>query len=92
MHAVNTLSFAAEAFVFIYLGMSVLSLSDATADFSFWFAVVTFFSALLARGASILLPTLLVWLARCCRPLSVSWKHLMMIWYSGMIKGKLWPL
>ena len=81
------MSFAAEAFVFIYLGMSVLSLSDEDVEFSFWFALATLFSAIIARGVSILVPTLIIWLLRCCKPLNVSWKYLLMIWYSGMIKG-----
>ena len=67
--------------------MSVLSLSDEDVEFSFWFALATLFSAIIARGVSILVPTLIVWLLRCCKPLNVSWKYLLMIWYSGMIKG-----
>ena len=87
MLAISTMGSAAEAFVFVYLGMSVLSLGDGNVEFSFLFAIVTFFSALIARGVSILLPTMFVWLFSCCKKLTVSWKHLLMIWYAGMIKG-----
>lgn len=54
----------AEAFTFLYLGLSVFSLGD---NWSVIFMISMAIAMMIARAASIFISTLLIYLVQCCK-------------------------
>ena len=82
---VNLLSHAAEAFVFIYLGVTIWDISHDQFSPSFTFAVMV--GGVVARAASVTIPMILLYTCQGFTPLKLDRKQLLMIWFSGIIRG-----
>lgn len=82
--AVDTLGHAAEAFLFTYLGLSLIGISEE--KFSGWFTAGVMLAGVLARACAIFIPIGLLMLCRKCKA-GLSFKQLATIWFSGIIRG-----
>jgi NhaP-type Na+/H+ or K+/H+ antiporter len=84
--AIETLGHAAEAFVFTYLGLCVYGIEKE--KFSWGFTLVLLVSCIIARAAGVFIPAFIVGLCRRFN-VRVSLKQLVLIWFSGIIRGNL---
>lgn len=82
--SISTFGFAAEAFLFTYLGLSIFSTESSTFSLSFTFLIII--AAVLSRFASIFISIAIYALFRRC-VIDVDCKQLMLIWFSGLIRG-----
>ncbi len=79
--AIQTLSNVAEAFLFTYLGFSLISISSNNYSFSFLFILIVI--TLIARLLSVAVPLTLLWLCKY----RVQFKTIVFVWYGGLIRG-----
>ena len=82
--AIETIGHAAEAFVFTYLGLGIYGMQSQKFSLLFMFAVL--FSCIFARAMGVFLPSLCVGLCGFLN-LRISMKQLLLIWFSGSIRG-----
>jgi solute carrier family 9 (sodium/hydrogen exchanger), member 8 len=80
----ETIGYLAEAFVFTYLGFSIIYLKYE--NFYLSFTVGMFLLTALARFISIFALKLILLLIR--RNDAIEFREILMIWYGGLIKGK----
>lgn len=83
--AIETIGHAAEAFVFTYLGLGIYGMEQE--KFSTWFMFAVLFSCVFARAVGVFLPSLFVGICRYF-DMRISMKQLLIIWFSGSIRGK----
>jgi len=81
---ISTMAFAAEAFLFTYLGMSIFSTESSTFSLSFTFLIII--AAVLSRFASVFVSIALYALSMKCI-IDINCKQLILIWFSGLIRG-----
>ena len=83
----KTTGFIAEAFVFGYLGMITCTLAETKVDilFSIW----VFFMSMIGRAATLIFPIIIVYIVKRGDMHGMTCKYLTMLWYAGLIKGKL---
>jgi len=79
--AIQTLSNASEALLFIYLGFSLISTSSN--NYSFSFLLILMIITLIARFFSVAIPMIILYFMRY----RVNFKTLIFVWYGGLIKG-----
>lgn len=82
--AIETIGHAAEAFVFTYLGLSIFSIEQQYYNLPFTISLLL--ACMIARAAGVLIPALIIGVYNCFR-LRINKKQLMLIWYSGTIRG-----
>jgi NhaP-type Na+/H+ or K+/H+ antiporter len=81
---ISTMSFAAEAFLFTYLGMSIFSTESSTFSLTFTFLIII--AAVVSRFASVFISIAIYALFKRC-VIEINCKQLMLIWFSGLIRG-----
>ena len=82
--AINTLGHAAEAFLFIYLGIGIYTTDQETFDLGFTMWII--FAGFIARAASVFIPLgIFAWVKKF--RISINFKQMMIIWFSGLIRG-----
>lgn len=81
---VSTLGYAAEAFLFVYLGQTIFSIDSES--FSLSFAIYLIFAGMIARAAAVFIPIALYSLCKMCL-ISINLRQLVIVWYSGLIRG-----
>jgi NhaP-type Na+/H+ or K+/H+ antiporter len=81
---ISTMSFAAEAFLFTYLGMSIFSTESSTFSLTFTFLIIL--AAVISRFASVFISIAIYALFKRC-VIEIDCKQLMLIWFSGLIRG-----
>ena len=82
--AVETLGHGAEAFLFMYMGLTLFSIEENQISLEFSFFVL--FATFIARGIAIAIPYLIA--TKCIgimKPLDLN--QIMIIWFSGLVKG-----
>ncbi|CDW89237.1 sodium hydrogen exchanger [Stylonychia lemnae] len=79
--AIQTISSCCEAFLFAYLGFSVISISNDNCSFQFILELLLI--TLVARFLSVFIPLSLLWILNY----SVNFKTAVFIWYGGLIRG-----
>jgi len=82
--AIETIGHGAEAFVFTYLGLSVYGIEESRFSSSFTLALI--FSGIVARAVGVFVPAFIVGLSKCFH-IGISMKQLVLIWFSGIIRG-----
>lgn len=82
----DTLNFIAEAFAFIYLGISGFQVMHLIKNINFHpiMIVCTVFSLAIVRVISVALPT---FLTLCNRKIRLGNPEIAMIWYGGLARG-----
>jgi len=82
-HVLHMLAFLAENFVFIYLGLSVFTVSLEASQFEWNFGLIalSMVSILVARALSVF-P--LIALANCGRKRKIPWREQFVIWFAGL--------
>lgn len=81
---ISTMSFAAEAFLFTYLGMSIFSTESSSFSLTFTFLIIL--AAVISRFASVFISIAIYALFKRC-VIEINCKQLMLIWFSGLIRG-----
>ena len=81
---INTLGHAAEAFLFIYLGIGIYSTDQETFNMKLTMLIIA--GGFVARAASVFIP-LGIYAAVKKWKLSINIKQLTIIWFSGLIRG-----
>ena len=82
--SISTFAYAAEAFLFAYLGLSIFSTDSSTFSLNFTFAII--FAAVLSRLGSVFISIAIYALCKRC-VIDINFKQLMLIWFSGLIRG-----
>lgn len=82
--ALSTFAYAAEAFLFAYLGLSIFSTDSSTFSLNFTFLIII--AAVLSRFGSIFLSIAVYALFKRC-VIDLDCKQLLLIWFSGLIRG-----
>ena len=82
--AISTFGFAAEAFLFTYLGLSIFSTESSSFSLSFTFYIII--AAVFSRFGSIFISIAIYALFKRWA-IDVSWKQLTLIFFSGLIRG-----
>mmetsp|Transcript_11140 Transcript_11140/g.12536 ORF Transcript_11140/g.12536 Transcript_11140/m.12536 type:complete len:336 (-) Transcript_11140:167-1174(-) len=82
--AINTLGHAAEAFLFIYLGIGIYTTDQETFNMSFTLLIIL--GGFIARAASVFIPLGIYAAFKKCR-LTINFKQMLIIWFSGLIRG-----
>jgi len=82
--AFDAVSYLAENFVFIYLGITIVNFQSDNIRIIFTIAMI--FSVFLARAFSIFLPPVLYYIVTR-KDISLTLKELKVIWYSGLVRG-----
>ena len=81
---INTLGHAAEAFLFIYLGIGIYSTDQRTFNMKLTMLIIA--GGFVARAASVFIPLGIYAAVKKCK-ISISFKQLVIIWFSGLIRG-----
>ena len=84
MISINTLGYATEAFLFIYLGLGVFSMDQET--FNLTFIILTILGGFVARALAVFIPIGIYAAFKKCK-ISLNLKQLLIIWFSGLIRG-----
>lgn len=79
--SIQTISSVAEAFIYVYLGFSVVTISSNNYSFSFLFILLVI--TLIARFFSVAIPMTILWLCKY----KIQWKTSIFVWYGGLIRG-----
>lgn len=82
--AINTLGHAAEAFLFIYLGIGIYTTDQET--FNINLTLLITFGGLIGRAASVFIPIGIFAIFKKCK-ISINFKQMLIIWFSGLIRG-----
>lgn len=87
--AINTLGHAAEAFLFIYLGIGIYTTDQETFRLDFTLYIIC--GGFIARAAAVFIPLgIFVLIKKCSKKSSegmLSVKQMLIIWFSGLIRG-----
>lgn len=81
---INTLGHAAEAFLFIYLGIGIYSTDQET--FNMKLTMLIIIGGFFARAASVFIPLGIFAAVKKCK-ISINIKQLLIVWFSGLIRG-----
>ena len=82
--AINTLGHAAEAFLFIYLGIGIYTTDQETFNLQLTLLIVA--GGFIGRAAAVFIP--LGIFAACKKfKISINFKQMLIIWFSGLIRG-----
>lgn len=85
--AINTLGHSTEAFLFIYLGLSLFTIDQT----SFYLPMIVYIiiGSAIARAFAVFIPLGLYILINRCRgkKVTLSFKQMLIIWFSGLIRG-----
>lgn len=81
---INTLGHAAEAFLFIYLGIGIYTTDQETFNFNFTLLIIV--AGFIARAAAVFIP---LGIFACVKKfkISINFKQMLIIWFSGLIRG-----
>ena len=82
--SVQTIGSAAEAFLFVYMGLSLFGVSSNSISLSFTFSVLVI--TIISRIFSIAIPYLVLWKLMKFAD-SIPFNQLLLLWFSGVIKG-----
>lgn len=81
---INTLGHAAEAFLFIYLGIGIYTTDQETFNLKLTLLIVA--GGFVGRAAAVFIPLGLFAAFKKCR-ISINFKQMLIIWFSGLIRG-----
>lgn len=81
---INTLGHAAEAFLFIYLGIGIYTTDQQTFNLKLTLLIIA--AGFVARAFSVFLP---IGIYACFKKfkLTINFKQMLIIWFSGLIRG-----
>ena len=82
--AINTLGHAAEAFLFIYLGIGIYTTDQETFNLNFTLLIIL--AGFIARAAAVFIPLGIYASIKKCA-LTINVKQMLIIWFSGLIRG-----
>mmetsp|Transcript_16447 Transcript_16447/g.14132 ORF Transcript_16447/g.14132 Transcript_16447/m.14132 type:complete len:164 (-) Transcript_16447:362-853(-) len=80
----DSFGYIAETFVFIYLGMTIISFDFSTVRYLF--SILMIFGVAIARMFAVFVPPAIVYVC-CRREVSLTLKEMKIIWYSGLVRG-----
>jgi len=81
---ISTMSFAAEAFLFTYLGLSIFSTESSSFSLNFTFLIIV--AAVISRFCSVFISIAIYALMKRW-VIEINCKQLTLIWFSGLIRG-----
>ena len=83
--AVNSLASISQSFLYIYLGMTAFSMKYE--EFDFDFVGLTLGAVFVCRIFSVTVPLLLIYVFGGCKPIALSFRQWLFVYFGGLIRG-----